>query len=188
LNTYTITSPKDTIVSGDSGYIDVSLANGTFETGDTLAGAIIVKPSAEQKAKLTFENINFISSADDSLHQGFKTSKRVLEYSAAQNSKGTLVFKDCEFDETYVQFQLQQDVESADISVIFENCTFNYSGSDSPISIEDGFTGSVTFKNCTFNLSSRTDGEVPNAYKIAETVNIDLQGNNTVNGESVQAE
>lgn len=184
MNGQTMTPITDWQIKGDGSPVTVSLSNGTSEITNAY-GAVVVWPSGTS-ADVTFENMTFASAYEDTSHPGYYASRRAFCYKGMNESTATITFKNCVFDETYNDFKLDDNC-FGDVKIVFENCTFNDSGSVSPIYLYQNLSGTLTLKDCTFNLTSRSGGNAVKAIadRGNKSITVTLEGENTINGKVI---
>jgi predicted ribosomally synthesized peptide with SipW-like signal peptide len=155
LNGNTI-SPSDLVrIISDGNDQTVSLSNGTYEiSGEN--GTMQIRAGEGKSSTVTIENMNFISTSSN-VDKEYAAPKQAVQFVGSADSTGTVVFKNCVFDQTFVYFN-GIDGSATNVNAVFENCTFNMTGKNSPVSVYKPMTGSISFKNCEFNLAADESG------------------------------
>jgi hypothetical protein len=182
LNNNTII-PSDMITSRSTGSdLNVSMSNGTYLIDKTGNYYYTVYGRPNITTTVNFENMKFISTATAGTTDYAKPVK-AFQYISYDSGKGVITFKNCTFDQTIVVLTPRSSAASASYDVVFENCTFNMTGSSTPILIENNKTslsGSVTIKNSTFNLATTGNIAAVSAYASGTYDNFNISFENTV--------
>jgi hypothetical protein len=151
LNGNSISPTSVFYMKGNGSDQEISLTSGNYDiSGDN--GTMYIYASQGNTSTVTFEDMNFTNSSEAG-ENGYAVAKQCIQMVGGSDSKAEVVYKNCVFDQTYVNFCGNGDT-TTNINAVFENCTFNMTGSHSPVTYFSGMTGGITFKNCTFNLSA----------------------------------
>jgi predicted ribosomally synthesized peptide with SipW-like signal peptide len=164
----------------------VSLSNGTYLMNNVSGdhdGTAYIYGQKNNETEIVFENMNFISTRNSDENQAADILE-VFEYIPADGSKVEIKFINCTFDQTYFAVASQQNSGSNELSVSFENCTFNLTGTvdstNAAVSFGNYSTGTVSFSGCTFNMNMDTT-----SYLFATSCQSNLEytftGNNVLN-------
>jgi predicted ribosomally synthesized peptide with SipW-like signal peptide len=149
LNENTISATSTLNIKSNGKDQTVSLSNGNYETSGNNSKMVILA-GAGKSSTVTIENVHFTSTISNDGKEYSKAAEAV-QYVGNNESSGTVVFKDCVFDQNIVNFSGANGTLS-NLNAVFENCTFNMIGTTPPVTVYGYLTGSISFNNCTFNL------------------------------------
>lgn len=128
---------------------------------------------------ITFSNIEAFSSTGSSSN----ATDNMIQI-VPREGKGTYTFKNCIFENAYVDIDGLSGVEPGDIEVNFENCKFNNWGNANVIQIGAYTKGKVSVTSSTFDIESTSNVSIVSNKSANTTVSI---SNSSVNGVKVEA-
>ena len=132
---------------------NVEFKNGTVRS-DTTFGKLDVRPSAsEGVVTVTFENVTFdnVRSHDNDVGSGAGnlTDNMLETYSGGKATEIILVFKNCTFNNSSVDFNYNDKIDAT-----FENCTFNCQVTNNNVINFKAKESKLTVNNCNFTVTS----------------------------------
>jgi hypothetical protein len=164
LNGHSISPSTFYRVSNSGNDLTVSLANGTCTIGDTDSGDIQIESSSGNKVNAEFENMVF-TSTKNSDGKSYAVPMQAVEYIGRENSDGTVTFKNCTFDQTFFKLISNDKTGTSAVDIVFENCTFNMIGDQSPFRSERIFPDRSQLKTAPSTLL-QMEISVPSVPKV----------------------
>ncbi|MBE6608126.1 MAG: hypothetical protein E7633_06200 [Ruminococcaceae bacterium] len=158
---------------------DFSMSNGRYVMKNTFY-YIDVRPI--ESDTYTFTNVTFVNEVK--VKPGNTGTDRVDQilklYPMAAGLKSTYVFENCTFENAGVYFGASSD-KSADIDVVFKNCTFNAMvASDALIEFGGTITGTVKIEGCTFNIEGTYSDQALIDIKTWSSITLDVTATDNV--------
>jgi len=158
---------------------DFSMSNGRYVMKNTFY-YIDVRPI--ESDTYTFTNVTFVNEVK--VKPGNTGTDRVDQilklYPMAAGLKSTYVFENCTFENAGVYFGASSD-KSADIDVVFKNCTFNAMvASDALIEFGGTITGTVKIEGCTFNIEGTYSDQALIDIKTWSSITLDATATDNV--------
>jgi predicted ribosomally synthesized peptide with SipW-like signal peptide len=176
LNGYTLNATSSFDIKNETEDTVVSLSNGTYSIGDVSYGQMHVQPVPGKHADVTMTNMVFESSTPNTNSDAdYAELMKVIEYAPDNGCTGTLVFKNCVFNQTYLDLSGMNG--DSTIEVVFENCTFNIKGATSPVRVGNFVQGTIKFVNSTINATN-DDGEeltIVDFYNNNENITVSIE-------------
>ena len=151
---------------------------------ETYAGYVSVRPGTTTDSVVTYTDVDFTGLYNAGRGtRGSSTTHTdyVLKYTPEAGGHTKLVFKNCTFTNSAIQFSGLSGNDGT-FEAVFENCTFNALTNSTLIEVGSYLTNStITIKDCTFNVTATSNFSVIDGnYGRAATVN--FEGSNSFNG------